>query len=161
MHQNLFALTMHALDLDTRYGAYLDLLPATTLAPVNIISFFGLHRRWRGALVGHLALFEMTSVEPMGRYSQALRRMGFGPAARHFFEVHVVADAHHEQVAAFDLAGGLAAQDPRLSSDILFGARCASLVEERFADSVLDAWERGQSSLRRPLLSPLEQPASA
>ena len=161
MHQNLFALTMHALGLDTRYGAYLDLLPATTLAPVNIISFFGLHRRWRGALVGHLALFEMTSVEPMGRYSQALRRMGFGPAARHFFEVHVVADAHHEQVAAFDLAGGLAAQDPRLSSDILFGARCAGLVEERFADSVLDAWERGQSSLRRPLLSPLEQPASA
>ncbi|MBV9922117.1 MAG: hypothetical protein JOY78_14855, partial [Pseudonocardia sp.] len=67
---------------------------------------------------------------------------------------------HHEQVAAFDLAGGLAAQDPRLSSDILFGARCAGLVEERFADSVLDAWERGQSSLRRPLLSALEQPVS-
>jgi hypothetical protein len=161
MHQNLFALTMNALDLDTRYGAYLDVLPATTLAPVNIISFFGLHRRWRAALVGHLALFEMTSVEPMGRYSQALRRMGFGSAARHFFEVHVVADAHHERVAAFDLAGGLAAQDPRLSADILFGARCAGMVEGRFTEAVLDAWERGESSLRRPLLSTLGQPASA
>jgi hypothetical protein len=161
MHQNLFALTMHALGLDTRYGAYLDLLPATTLAPVNIISFFGLHRRWRGALVGHLALFEMTSVEPMGRYSQALRRMGFGPAARHFFEVHVVADAHHEQVASVDLAGGLAMQDPRLEADILFGARCAGLVEQRFADSVLDAWQRGASSLRRPLPVAMEQAASA
>jgi Iron-containing redox enzyme len=161
MHQNLFALTMSALGLDTRYGAYLDLLPATTLAPVNIISFFGLHRRWRGALVGHLALFEMTSVEPMGRYSQALRRLGLGPAARHFFEVHVVADAHHERVAAHDLAGGLAAQDPRLSGDIVFGARCAGLVEGAFAESVLDAWERGESSLRAPLAPQVEHPASA
>jgi hypothetical protein len=75
----------------------------------------------------------MTSVEPMGRYGQALRRLGFGPAARHFFEVHVVADAHHERVAAHDLAGGLAAQNPRLSADILFGARCAMAVEGAFS----------------------------
>ena len=48
-------------------------------------------------MVGHLALFEMTSVEPMGRYSVALRRHGAGAAARHFYEVHVVADAHHQR----------------------------------------------------------------
>jgi hypothetical protein len=151
MHQNLFALTMCAIGLDPRYGAYVDLLPAETLSAVNVVSFFGLHRRWRGALVGHLALFEMTSVEPMGRYSQALRRLGFGPAARHFFEVHVVADAHHEQVAAHDLAGGLAAQDPRLSADILFGARCAMAAESAFSEAVLSAWEQGRTSLRSPL----------
>jgi hypothetical protein len=154
MHQNLFALTMCALGLDPRYGAYLDLLPARTLGAVNVVSFFGLHRRWRGALVGHLALFEMTSVEPMGRYSQALRRLGFGPAARHFFEVHVVADAHHERVAAHDLAGGLAAQDPRLSADILFGARCAMAVEGAFSESVLTAWEQGRTSLSSALSLP-------
>ncbi|WP_219417386.1 iron-containing redox enzyme family protein [Pseudonocardia nigra] len=151
MHQNLFALTMKALGLDCRYGAYLDVLPAPTLAAVNVISFFGLHRRWRGALVGHLALFEMTSVEPMGRYSQALRRLGFGPGARHFFEVHVVADAHHERVAARDLAGGLAAQDPRLSGDILFGARSAMAAEGAVSDALLDAWQQGRTSLRAPL----------
>jgi hypothetical protein len=151
MHQNLFALTMRALGLDARYGAYLDLLPAPTLATVNVISFFGLHRRWRGALVGHLALFEMTSVEPMGRYSQALRRLGFGPGARHFFEVHVVADAHHQHVAAHQLAGGLAAQDPRLTTDILFGARCAMVLECACSEAVLDAWEQGRTSLRAPL----------
>jgi len=154
MHQNLFGLTMRALGLVTRYGAYLNLLPATTLASVNVMSLFALHRRWRGAAVGHLALFEMTSVEPMGRYSQALRRLGFGPVARHFFEVHVVADAHHEQVAAHALAGGLARQDPRLSGDILFGARAAMALEALFADAVLDAWEQGRTSLRAPLPDP-------
>jgi len=161
MHQNLFALTMRALGLDARYGSYLDLLPAVTLTAVNLVSFFGLHRRWRGALAGHLALFEMTSVEPMGRYSQALRRLGFGSAARHFFEVHVVADAHHGRVAAHDLAGGLAAQDPRLSADILFGARCAMAVEGRFAEAVLDAWEQGRTSLRSRLPVPTRSPALA
>jgi hypothetical protein len=161
MHQNLFAVTMRALGLNTRYGFYVDVLPAVTLAAVNIVSFFGLHRRWRGALVGHLALFEMTSVEPMGRYSQALRRLGIGPAGRHFFEVHVVADAHHERVAAHELAGGLARQDPRLSADIVFGARCAMAVEGAFTDFVLDAWQRGETSLRAPVSIGVERPQLA
>ena len=68
-HAELFAETMDALGLDSSYGAYLDRLPATTLATVNLVSLFGLHRRLRGCLVGHLAMFEMTSVGPMGRYA--------------------------------------------------------------------------------------------
>ena len=75
MHQQLFVETMRALGLDPTYGAYLDALPGTTLATVNLITLFGLHRRWRGALVGNLAVYEMTSVVPMGRYSSALGRL--------------------------------------------------------------------------------------
>ncbi|EFC84514.1 hypothetical protein FrEUN1fDRAFT_2304 [Parafrankia sp. EUN1f] len=59
---------MRGLGLDARYGAYLDRVPGPTLATLNIASYFGLHRRPRGALVGHLAVFEMTSVEPMAVY---------------------------------------------------------------------------------------------
>ena len=46
---------MRALDLNSEYGAYLDRIPAVTLATVNLMSLFGLHRRLRGAIVGHLA----------------------------------------------------------------------------------------------------------
>src|SRR5205807_8709536 len=95
-HAELFADTMAGLGLDATYGSYLDLLPGTTLATVNLISLFGLHRRWRGALVGHLAVFEMTSVVPMSRYSAALRRLGVDHSARLFYDVHVEADAVHE-----------------------------------------------------------------
>jgi hypothetical protein len=149
MHQTLFGVTMRALGLDVRYGAYLDVLPGPTLATTNLVSFFGLHRRWRGALVGHLAVFEMTSVEPMGRYSLALRRLGFGPVARHFYEVHVVADAHHEQVAAYQLAAGLAAQDARMIPDILLGARAIMAVEATFSSSLMAAWAAGRTLLLR------------
>jgi carboxylate-amine ligase len=66
----------------------------------------GLHRRLRGAIVGHLAVFEMTSSVPNRRYATGLRRLGLGEDATTFFDVHVLADAVHESVAAVDLAGG-------------------------------------------------------
>jgi hypothetical protein len=146
-HAELFANTMAALDLDTTYGALLDRIPGPTLATVNLISYFGLHRRWRGALVGHLSAFEMTSVEPMARYAAATRRLGLPPGAARFYDVHVAADAHHQEVAATDLAGGLAEAEPELAADILFGARALMAVEGRFTDHLLQAWAGGRSSL--------------
>ena len=151
MHSQLFADTMAALDLDNTYGAYLDLIPARTLATVNLISLFGLHRRLRGELVGHLAVFEMTSVVPMGRYSEALRRHGIGQAGRRFYDVHVEADARHQVIAATSLAGALAADEPALAPAILAGARMLMAVEERFARHLLDSWAAGRSSLLRPI----------
>jgi hypothetical protein len=150
IHAQLFADAMDALGLDSRYGAYIDRIPAVTLATVNLMSMFGLNRRLRGAIVGHLALFEMTSSVPNGRYANGLRRLGV-PEATGFFHEHVVADAVHENVAAVDLAGGLARQDPRLEPDILWGAAALIELEGRFARHLLDSWEAGTSSLLRPL----------
>ncbi|HUR17924.1 MAG TPA: iron-containing redox enzyme family protein [Acidimicrobiales bacterium] len=151
MHSSLFAVTMAELGLDKGYGAYLDWIPGFTLATVNLISLFGLHRRLRGALVGHLAIFEMTSVAPMRRYSQALARLGVSVAARRFYDAHVLADAHHQHVAAHDMAARLAADEPVLAGDILFGARAVMAVEGRFTAEVLNRWARHGSSLLRPL----------
>ena len=150
MHATLFAATMRELGLDATYGAYLDLLPGTTLATTNVVSLFGLHRRLRGALVGHLALFEMTSVVPMGRYGRALDRLGVGPVARRFYDVHVEADAGHSVVGSSAMAGGLAAAEPDLSADVLFGAKALALVEDRFAHCLLGAWADGRTSLLAP-----------
>jgi hypothetical protein len=147
-HAELFETVLTALDLDHRYGAHLSRLPGSTLACTNIISLFGLHRRLRGALVGHLALFEMTSVVPMGRYAAALRRLGAPEAACRFYDVHVEADDGHQRVALDAMAGGLAADEVELAGDIVFGARAACAVENRFAADVLGAWEQGRSSLR-------------
>jgi hypothetical protein len=146
----LFARTMQALGLDPAYGRYLDWIPGTTLTTVNLVSFFGLHRRWRAALVGHLALFEMCSVVPMGRYAAALRRLGYGAGAE-FYDAHVEADQRHEVVALHDMAGALAHDEPWCASDILFGARAVQHVEAVFARQLLRAWAEGRSSLRRPL----------
>src|SRR5439155_7052144 len=111
IHSALFADAMRATGLDDGYGAYLRRIPGVTLATVNLMSLLGLHRRWRGAIVGHLALFETTSSLPNRRYANALRRLGFGERATAFFDEHVTADAVHEQIAVVDLAGGLVRQE--------------------------------------------------
>jgi hypothetical protein len=154
IHAQLFAKAMDALGLDSRYGAYLDHIPGVTLATVNLMSLLGLHRRWRGGIVGHLALFEMTSSIPNRRYATGLRRLGFSGDATDFFDEHVTADAVHENVAAVDLAGGLARQDPTLAADVLWGARALAALDDRWARHLLAAFEAGESSLRVPLADP-------
>lgn len=147
IHADLFARAMRAVGLDASYGGYLELIPAVTLATVNLMSLLGLHRRWRGAIVGHLALFEMTSSIPNRHYGDGLRRLGFDGDATLFFDEHVVADAVHENVASVDLAGGLVRQDPTVGASILWGARALDHLDARWSAHLLGCWREGQSSL--------------
>jgi heme oxygenase-like protein len=153
-HSRLFANSMEAIGLDGSYGAYLDSIPGFTLATVNVMSMFGLHRRLRGAIVGHLAVLEMDSTQPNRRYGNGLRRLGFDAQATDFFDEHVEADAVHEALAAYDLAGSLASDEPALAADILFGARTMLLLDELAARRMMDAFEAGESTLLRPLREP-------
>jgi hypothetical protein len=151
IHAELFAVTMQAFGLDPSYGAYVDCLPGVTLATDNLPTLLGLHRELAPACVGHLALFEMTSVGPMGRYAAALARHGIPAPARRFYDVHVEADAIHERVALEDMVRGLLEDDPSLGGAVVFGARALAEVEGRFTDHLLDAWTRGRTSLLQPL----------
>src|SRR5438270_773995 len=103
--------------------------------------------RWRCAIVGHLALFEMTSSIPNRRYADGLRRLGFTGDATLFFDEHVEADAVHENLAAVDVAGGLVSQTPALSSSVLWGARTLNFLADRWASHLLDRWAHGKGSL--------------
>src|SRR5690625_2528303 len=122
VHATIFAQTVRGLGLSDRYGHYVDHVPAITLTAHNVMSMFGLNRRLRGAVVGHLAAFEMTSSIPSRHYGDGFRRHGFGPEVTWYFDEHVEADAVHEQIAAHDLAGTLAQDEPALLPDIMFGA---------------------------------------
>jgi Iron-containing redox enzyme len=146
MHSALFADVMTALRLDARYGAYIDLVPGEILSTVNLMSLFGLHRRWRGAIVGHLALFEMCSVVPMSRYIEALNRNGVSDATP-FYEAHVTADAWHQEVALNDMVASLVLNEPNLADDIVFGARALDHLERRFTERLLRAWAHDETSL--------------
>lgn len=147
IHARLFGSMMEGIGLDIRNGAYLEMIPGTTLAAINLMSLFGLHRRWRGAAAGHLALFELGSSRPNRLYGNGLRRLGFGPEVTDFHDEHVEADAIHSMIATYDLAARLAADEPDLAPDILFGARALDFVESEASQRLLDAWQGGRSSL--------------
>jgi hypothetical protein len=153
MHSALFEQTMRELGLATDEGSYVDQLPGVTLATVNLMSLFGLHRRLRGAAVGHLAVFEMTSCIPNRRYGDGLRRLGFGEGATRYFDEHVEADAAHGAIAATDMAGSLVEDEPALLHDVLFGAAALLALEHRWAEHVLPAWRSGRDGLWNGVMS--------
>jgi hypothetical protein len=94
----------------------------------------------------------MTSSVPNRRYGNALRRLGYGPEVTDFYDEHVEADAVHESIAAWDLADGLARAEPELAADVIFGAEALLALEARWGSRLLEAWERDETSLMRPLL---------
>ncbi|MFS8201363.1 iron-containing redox enzyme family protein [Streptomyces sp. CWNU-52B] len=148
IHAVLYRNTMDALDLDSRYGAYLDALPGPTLAAVNAGSMFGLHRRMRAAVAGHLAISELTSALANKNVAQGLRRLGLGPSATDFFDEHVIADSVHDMIALHDLVGGLLAQEPAAAREVLFGARTWAGLDAASCDYLLGRWQKGVPTLR-------------
>ncbi|WP_435737634.1 iron-containing redox enzyme family protein [Cellulosimicrobium sp. PMB13] len=161
MHAELFARTMRGVGLDDTYGRYVDAVPTVVLVALNTMSLFGLHRRLRGAIVGHLAAFEMTSSVPSRLYGNGFRRLGHDEGTTWYFDEHVEADAVHEQIAARDLAGRLVEQEPALCDDVLLGAAACLAVEGDVAAYALERWQEGLSALRTPLATEPRQPREA
>ncbi|WP_062210342.1 iron-containing redox enzyme family protein [Streptomyces sp. NBRC 109706] len=154
-HARLFAELMTDLGLDPTYGRYLDAAPAEALATVNLMSLLGLRRALRGALVGHFAAVEVTSSPGSRRLAEAMRRTGAGPAAEHFYDEHVEADAVHEQVVRREVIGGLLADEPGLAADVVFGIEATGLLEDALGRALLPPWRAGRPALRRPLPTPV------
>ncbi|MFF7552753.1 iron-containing redox enzyme family protein [Streptomyces olivaceus] len=159
VHARLFADLMTDLGLDTAYGRHLDAASAECLATVNMMSLFGLHRALRGALVGHFAAVEITSSPGSRRLAQAMRRTAAGPAAEHFYDEHVEADAVHEQIVRHEVIDGLLEEEPHLAADVVFGIDATGHLEDRFGDRLLADWRAGRSSLRTPLPEPSHEPS--
>jgi Iron-containing redox enzyme len=151
IHAQLFAGLMAATGLSPGYLHYLDDVPAPAIAIVNLMSMFGLHRALRAALVGHFAAAEITSAPSAQRIVQALERLGAGPACTLFFTEHIEADAVHEQILRRDVIGDLLHREPHLAEDVVFGIAATELLEARLANHLLNAWNSGTTSLRRPL----------
>lgn len=151
LHQQLFADLMDSAGLDSTYLGYLGHVPAESLAVVNLMSMFGLHRRFRGAAIGHFASTEITSPPGSRRLVQALDRLQAPEPCALFYREHVEADAVHEQVVRVGVVDSLVAREPHLDRDVVFGIRARDLVEDRLAQHMLDCWRDGESSLFRPL----------
>ena len=140
LHTNLFVRGLEAVGLRSEYGWYVDDVPLEILEQNNAMALFGLHRRLRGAALGHLAAFEASSSMPSRRMAQGLTRLGMAQEMVDYYDEHVAADAVHEQLAVRTICGALVEEDPSLIGDVFFGAFSCLDLEDRFARSLLSQW---------------------
>ena len=141
LHSHLFARGMAASGLSPVPGHYVDDAPLEILEQNNAMTLFGLHRRLRGAAVGHLAAFEATSSLPSRRLVLGLQRLGFDPVLVDYYTEHVTADAVHDQLACRGICAALVAEEPALAEDVFLGAFTCLDLEARYAARMLAAWE--------------------
>lgn len=140
LHAGLFARGLDACGLRPEYGAYVDDAPLEVLEQNNAMALFGLHRRLRGAALGHLAAFEVTSSLPSRRIAQGLRRVGLAEEMAAYYDEHVEADAVHEQLAVRTICGSLVEEEPALADDVWLGAFACLDLEDRLAARLLAEW---------------------
>jgi hypothetical protein len=148
LHQALFAAGLDACGLSSEYGAYIDLVPGSTLAVTNVMNLFALRRSLAPAAMGHLGAFEATSSEPCRKVAGGCRRLGLPDVVASYFDEHIEADAVHEQLAFRDICGAIVAERPELLPDVLFGAAAYLFSEGLAGGAMLDSWRAGRSSLR-------------
>ena len=152
-HAHLFARGMDACELDPPTAPTSTTHPVEALAQNNAMSMFGLHRRWRGAAVGHLAAFEAVSSLPSRQMAQGLRRLEMPEEIAAYYVEHVEADAVHEQLAVREICQPLVEHEPALVDDVFLGAFTCLDLEARTAAALLESWaaERRRAPRRRPL----------
>jgi Iron-containing redox enzyme len=141
LHAALFAKALEGCGLESGYGFYIDQATATTLALNNTSSLLCLHRRLRGAALGHLAAFEATSTLPCRKVASGIQRLGLGEAVWDYFDEHVEADAVHEEVALRSICAAAVAAEPALRADVLFGAAACLAIDVLVAEETMDRWQ--------------------
>ena len=118
---------MLAAGLDPTYLAYLDMVPAETLAVVNLTSLFSLHRQHRGAAVSHF----VANKSPFARRTglvDALNRMQAPDECRAFYRRNAEVDGSQGRMARSRVVGDLLGREPELESEVVFGIRAFGVV---------------------------------
>jgi hypothetical protein len=147
LHSHLYAVALEAAGLDPEFGAYIDRVPASTLAVNNVMSLVGLNHRLRGAALGHLAAFESTSSVPCRRIAAGIERVGLPEATAAYFHEHVEADATHEQVVLHDICGAFVEREPEHQAEVIFGVAACLHLDGVAATDLLASWDRASREL--------------
>lgn len=99
------------------------------LALANSAWLFARHRRLRGASLGQLCFLEVDSVEPCRERVSAWDAAGLPAEGRRWYDVHVLADAEHQDIVRHDLVPRIEERAPWLVPDVAFGAEVTWLLQ--------------------------------
>ena len=152
MHSALFARTMRGVGLGRRAtGPTSTAMPAVTIASLNLMSLFGLHRRLARRDRGppRRVRDDVVVAEPAVR-----RRLPAARATTRAPPSTSTSTSRPTPCTSRSPAGtwpdGWRSRSPSCVDDILFGAAACLYLDDLVGRHLLDAWSAGTSSLRAP-----------
>jgi hypothetical protein len=118
---------MHGPMLD-RAVRELDLKPTIdttawqSLALANTLTAFSTTRRYAWHAVGALGVVELTAPGRVAQVAKGLKRLGYPPAVRKYFELHAVLDVKHAEDWIANVLRPLVSEDPSRAPLLAEGA---------------------------------------
>jgi pyrroloquinoline quinone (PQQ) biosynthesis protein C len=107
-----------------------------SLALSNAMTAIATTRRYAWHSVGALGVIELTAPWRSACTAQGLRRLGFPPEVRRYFDLHAVLDVKHSEAWNREALRPLVEEDPRRATAIAEGAlirlRCGERCFERY-----------------------------
>ncbi|MGZ8285572.1 MAG: iron-containing redox enzyme family protein [Allosphingosinicella sp.] len=107
-----------------------------SLALANAMTAMATVRRYAWHSVGALGVIELTAPDRSAATAAGLRRLGFTPEERRYFDLHAVLDVKHSEAWNREALRPLVEEDPRRATAIAEGAlirlHCGALCFERY-----------------------------
>jgi hypothetical protein len=107
-----------------------------SLALANAMTAMASSRRYAWHSIGALGAIELTAPDRSAATAAGLRRLGFTPAERRYFDLHATLDIRHSQAWNEEAIGPLVAEDPRRAAAMAEGALirlgCGARCFERY-----------------------------
>jgi hypothetical protein len=132
MHGPMLNVLIETLELE----ASIDETVWESLALANAMTGMATTRRYAFHSVGALGVIELTAPDRSAATAAGLRRLGFSPAERRYFDLHAVLDVKHSEAWNREALRPLVEEDPRRATAIAEGAlmrlHCGALCFERY-----------------------------
>ena len=132
MHGPMLAVLIDALEL----RAEIDDTVWESLALANAMTALATTRRYAWHSVGALGVIELTAPDRSAATAAGLRRLGFTPDERRYFDLHAVLDIKHSEAWNREALRPLVEEDPRRARAIAEGAlirlQCGERCFERY-----------------------------
>jgi len=132
MHGPMLEVLIERLELK----ADIDATVWESLALANAMTGMATVRRYAWHSVGALGVIELTAPDRSAATAAGLRRLGFTPEERRYFDLHAVLDVKHSEAWNREALRPLVEEDPRRATAIAEGAlirlQCGARCFERY-----------------------------
>ena len=132
MHGPMLHVLIETLELE----ADIDDTVWESLALANAMTGMATARRYAWHSVGALGVIELTAPDRSAATAAGLRRLGFSPAERRYFDLHAVLDVKHSEAWNREALAPLVEEDPRRATAMAEGALirlgCGARCFERY-----------------------------